>query len=281
MSNNIIPLHQGRDHATREREKQLLAVMRERGPLLVSFSGRMESCYTVELCRQAGVTIQAITVDNPTLPRRDVSRAKRYCAHYGIPHLVVQSDEVLYFSSHGREKHDPLNPIEKVLRIRSEHPEWSKWPLLVPGSIDDLALYRHFFGEPSLDSWWLFAEAGMTTRDFCYGFHQHRLGVWGSNEPDCLSLRFSCDEEIDGDRLRMVDLAEQMLKDLGMPDARVFFHTLADRQTLLCRVRLPDSERAMAFDRQHELMSALQMCGFDLVTLDLHRIDDSPELGVL
>ena len=51
------------------------------------------------LCRASGVRFRAITLDNPTLSRQSVARAQRYCRHYGIPHQVLKTDEMI-FSAH-------------------------------------------------------------------------------------------------------------------------------------------------------------------------------------
>jgi hypothetical protein len=66
----------------------------------------------------------------------------------------------------------------------------------------------------------------------------------------------------------MVDMAEQMLFDMGLEGAQVFFHTLADRVTTLARIRVPQRLRALVFDLQPTIQKALKSVHFDLVTLD-------------
>lgn len=278
MPNKVVTLHADRDRAFMQREQQLVDALGQHPRLLVSFSGRMESCYAMDLCRAAGVQVRAFTIDNPTRSRRDVARTRKYCQHYRVDQVLIKSDEMVFFNHDGLNAQTP-DPVRWIVRFRDAHPGLASIPLLVAASVEDRDIYRERFGEPPPNTLWPFADAGMTTRDLRYGFHHRQLAVWGSNETGCLSLRFSSERDIDSDNLRRVDMAEQMLVDLGLPSARVFFHYLSDGETTLCRVRLNDSERAMAFDRQSEVLAALQSCGFDLVTLDLHRVNDCSEVG--
>ena len=69
MGANIVVLNQGYDHSFQAREQLLIERLASFDELVVSFSGRLESCYSIELCRAAGVKIHAITLDNPTRSR--------------------------------------------------------------------------------------------------------------------------------------------------------------------------------------------------------------------
>lgn len=76
----------------------------------------------------------------------------------------------------------------------------------------------------------------------------------------------------------MVDMAEQMLFDMGLEGTQVFFHTLADRVTTLARIRVPQRLRALVFDLQPTIQKALKSVHFDLVTLDLAASEDPQSL---
>ncbi|QCG47402.1 adenine nucleotide alpha-hydrolase family protein [Aeromonas schubertii] len=271
MSDNIVSLSPVRDQLFLAREQRLMAQLAAHPRLIVSFSGRMESCYAMELCRAAGVSVRAFTVDSPNRSRRDIARSRRYCEYHGIDQVLLKSEEMIFFDHDGIATQAP-DPVRWLSRFRDAHPGLATIPLLVAASVEDAEAYRAHFGPPPANTLWTFAEEGMTTRDFRYGFHQRQLAVWGSNETGCLSLRFSSEEDMDGDRLRMVDMAEQILADMGLPEARVFFHYLSDGESMLGRVRVDERELATAFDRREEILGALQACGFDLVTLDLHRM---------
>lgn len=147
-------------------------------------------------------------------------------------------------------------------------------------SAEEMREYLRRFDSVPANTLWIFAEQGMTNRDFRYGFHKRQLALWGAGGEACLSQRFSDIESLDRRHLRMVDMAEQMLFDMGLDGAQVFFHTLADRVTTLARVRVPQRMRALVFDMQPSIQKALQSAQFDLVTLDMVSGED-PQLLVI
>lgn len=152
--------------------------------------------------------------------------------------------------------------------------------MLLPAPVEELQEYLRRFGSLPTNTLWLFAKQGMTHRDFRYGFNKRQLGRWGKSAHGCLSYRFSDPELVEHRHLRMVDMAEQMLADMGLEEAQVFFHTLADRATTLARVRVPAKLRAQAFDLQPDILTALKSTAFDLVTLDMAAEEERQELVV-
>ena len=79
MDANIVVLNRGYDQTFQAREQLLVETLASYGELVVSFSGRLESCYSMDLCRASGVRVRAVTLDSPTRSRKEVARAKRYC----------------------------------------------------------------------------------------------------------------------------------------------------------------------------------------------------------
>ncbi|MGN5137819.1 hypothetical protein ACTG15_06475 [Aeromonas sp. 164P] len=268
MENNVVALNQGYDHSFQAREQLLIERLAHFDELIVSFSGRLESCYSIDLCRASGAKIRAITLDNPTRSRSEVARARRYCQHFGIEQWVIKTDEVIFCD---RSPHVvvQIDPIRALLAHLQTHPEWSHLPLLLSGSVEERDDYLGKFGSLPANTIWFFADNGVMSRDFRYGFNKRQLDRWGKGSNGCLSNRFTSSRQLDPRYLRMVDQAEQMLADMELDEAQVFFHTLCDCSTILARVRLPEHQRAQAFDRQSDILSALKSTEFDLVTLDM------------
>lgn len=212
MDANVVALHQGYDQTFQAREQRLINTLAGYSELLVSFSGRLESCYSMDLCRASGVRFRAITLDNPTLSRQSVARAQRYCRHYGIPHQVLKTDEMI-FSAHLGHLAEVTDPV-RYLCQQLEHEEGP--PLLMSASVEEKREYLRRFHSLPANTLWIFAEQGMTNRDFRYGFHQRQLALWGDVGEACLSRRFVDMTSLDRRHLRMVDMAEQMLVDMGL-----------------------------------------------------------------
>ena len=273
MDANVVALNRGYDQLFQAREQRLINTLAGYSELLVSFSGRLESCYSMDLCRASGVRFRAITLDNPTLSRKAVARAQRYCKHYGIAHQVIKTDEMI-FSAHLGHLAEVTDPV-RYLCQQLEHEEGP--PLLMSASVEEMQEYLRRFDSVPANTLWIFAEQGMTHRDFRYGFNKRQLGRWGKSAYGCLSRRFSDPELVDKHHLRMVDMAEQMLADMGLEEAQVFFHTLSDQATTLARVRVPPKLRAQAFDLQPDILNALKSTEFDLVTLDMVQEEERQE----
>lgn len=268
MGANVVVLNQGYDHSFQAREQLLIKRLANFDELIVSFSGRLESCYSIELCRAAGVKIHAITLDNPTRSRREVARTRRYCQRYGIEHWIIKSDEIV-FCDRLPNMEGLIDPVRRIGEYVQARPEWAHLSLLVPAAVEERDDYLAQFGSLPANTIWFFADNEVMSRDFRYGFNKRQLGRWGKGSNGCLSNRFTNPRQLKQRYLRMVDQAEQMLADMGLDEAQVFFHTLCDGSTTLARVRLPEHQRAQAFDRQSDILSALKGTEFDLVTLDM------------
>ncbi|ABO91226.1 hypothetical protein WH06_06435 [Aeromonas salmonicida subsp. salmonicida] len=272
MAANIVVLNRG----FQTREQSLIETLASYGELVVSFSGRLESCYSMDLCRASGVRIRAITLDSPTRHRKEIARAKRYCQRYGIEQIVIKTDEMI-FCDHLRHLNEVIDPVRYICHLMAQETDWSHLPMLLPAPVEEQQEYLRRFGSLPANTLWLFAEQGMTHRDFRYGFNKRQLGRWGKSAYGCLSRRFSDPELVDKHHLRMVDMAEQMLADMGLEEVQVFFHTLSDQATTLARVRVPPKLRAQAFDLQPDILNALKSTEFDLVTLDMVQEEERQE----
>lgn len=275
MDANVVVLNQGYDQAFQAREQQLIDQLSAYDDLVISFSGRLESCYCIDLCRASGVRIRAMIMDTPTRSRSEVSRAIRYCRRYGIDHWIVKTDEMI-FCDQLSQLDEIIDPVRRLCEHRATHPEWATLPFLLPGTAEERTGYIEMFGSIPEDTIWLMADHGFTKRDVRYGFNKRQLDGLGKGGNGCLSHRFAHPSQLQPHHLRMVDQAEQMLADMGFDEAQVFFHILCDGRELTCnsgptlaRVRLPEHQRARAFDMQPDILQALKGTLFDLVTLDM------------
>ena len=176
MDANVVALNRGYDQLFQAREQRLINTLAGYGELLVSFSGRLESCYSMDLCRASGVRFRAITLDNPTLSRKAVARAQRYCKHYGIAHQVIKTDEMI-FSVHLGHLAEVTDPV-RYLCQQLEHDDGP--PILMSASAEEMREYLRRFDSVPANTLWIFAEQGMTNRDFRYGFHKRQLALWGA-----------------------------------------------------------------------------------------------------
>ncbi|MGB6189304.1 MAG: hypothetical protein WBF70_12125 [Aeromonas molluscorum] len=268
MDTNIVLLNQGYDQTFQAREQRLIDILSTYDELVVSFSGRLESCYAMDLCRASGTRIRALTLDNPLLSRRELARAHRYCQRYNIEQRVLKTDEMLFCDIEQPPK-VAKDPVRFIDEAKAKQVDWDHLPLLIPASLEEMQAYLGRFHQPPPRTLWLFAREGMCHRDLRYGFHKRELERWGKASGGYLNRRFQNISQMDRSHVQMIDMAEQILADMGLDDAEVHFHSLNDDSVTLARVRLPSHQRARGFDRQLDIYRALKGMAFDYVTLDM------------
>ena len=92
------------------------------------------------------------------------------------------------------------------------------------------------------------------------------LPTWDKPATPCLSSRIAYGEEVTPERVRMIDQAEQWLRQRGLRVLRVRYH-----KGDLARIEVPldDLPRLADLNLRGELIAAFRALGFKFVTLDL------------
>jgi uncharacterized protein len=92
------------------------------------------------------------------------------------------------------------------------------------------------------------------------------LPTWDKPATPCLSSRIAYGEEVSPERVRMIDQAEQWLRQRGLRILRVRYH-----KGDLARIEVPLDDLARLVDLQvrGDLITAFRALGFKFVTLDL------------
>ncbi|MBP5198346.1 MAG: TIGR00268 family protein, partial [Lachnospiraceae bacterium] len=80
-----------------EKEKldALTAYFKELGDCIIAFSGGVDSTFMAKAAHDAlGEKMLAVTVVSPSFPRREMLEAIEFCKKEGIPHEMVEYDEL-------------------------------------------------------------------------------------------------------------------------------------------------------------------------------------------
>jgi uncharacterized protein len=260
------------DHAARARRKEvaLTTWLRERSPVLLGFSGGVDSahlgCIAVRTLGSDGVL--AVIGRSPSYPAAQWATAREVADHVGLPVLEVDTHEM----------DDPryaANPVNRCYFCKSE-----LWMLLervarergfstiVDGSnADDRSDWRpgkqaateHAVRSP-------LAEVGLTKAENRYLSRLNGLPTWANTSSPCLSSRLPYGTPVTAPRLRQVERAEEALRELGvLGDLRVRHHGE------LARVELDRGELAEWLEpsRLAALRQAVIAAGFARVAVDL------------
>ena len=235
---------------------------------IVAFSGGVDSAYLAwAATRSLGPRALCITADSPSYPDRHRQIALAVARQFGLRHEIVHTAEL-------ERPEYRANPVDRCYYCKQElyttlapiaHERGIA--VIVDGSnADDRGDYRpgrraaQEFGVRSpLD------EVGLTKDEIRELSRRAGMPTWDEPASACLSSRIPYHSPVTDEKLRMIERAESVLRELGFRVCRVRHHdTLARLE--IGRDELPRALEPVIRDR---LLSALRAIGYQHVTIDL------------
>jgi uncharacterized protein len=209
--------------------EQLRELIGSFGSCLVAYSGGVDSVFLARVARDVlGGKSLAVIADSPSLPRRELAEALGIAEQFHIPVRVVQTEEFnnpeylanpanrCYFCKH--ELFTELAPLAKAegFAVIAYGENASDVGDFRPGA----QAAREFQVRAPLK------EVGLTKAEIRELSAQ--LGLPTADKPQmaCLSSRIPYGEPVTPDKLRMIEAAEGVLRDVGFHDVRVRHHEL-------------------------------------------------------
>jgi uncharacterized protein len=274
--------------------QQLRELVDSFGSCLVAYSGGVDSVFLACVTRDVlGEKSLAVIADSPSLPRRELAEALEIAERFRIPVRVVKTDEFnnseylanpsnrCYFCK--QELFTELEPLAKK----------EGFAVIAYGeNASDVADFRP--GALAAKEFQVRAplkEVGLTKAEIRELSAQ--LGLPTADKPQmaCLSSRIPHGEAVTPEKLRMIEAAENVLRDLGFYDVRVRHHELksevpgpkSEISLALARIEVGPSEMArfLADDMAHRVATALKKIGYAHVALDLfgYRRKEAGSIG--
>ena len=236
--------------------------------LIVAYSGGVDSAYLAYAATQVlGQRALCVTADSPSYPDRHRELALRIARDFELNHERIVTHEMErpeYRSNPANRcyycKHELYTHLTALSRDRGI-------PVIADGSnADDRGDYRpgrqaaREFGVRSpLD------EVGLTKDEIRQLSRAAGLPTWDEPASACLSSRIPYFSEVTEEKLRMIERAEAVLRELGFRILRVRHHDTIARLELgrdeIARALDPDV--AATIDRE------LRAIGYAHVTIDL------------
>jgi pyridinium-3,5-biscarboxylic acid mononucleotide sulfurtransferase len=239
--------------------------------LIVAYSGGVDSAYLAWVATDVlGKRALCVTADSPSYPERHRALALRTARDFGFQHEIIRTNELArpeYRANPANRcyycKHELYTHLSEIARARGI-------PAIADGNnADDRGDYRpgreaaREFGVVSpLD------DAGLTKSEIRELSHRAGLPTWDEPASACLSSRIPYFSEVTVEKLRMIEQAESVLRDLGFKVCRVRHHGQRDA---IARLEIGRDEMARALEPQvaDSIDRALRAIGYQYVTIDL------------
>lgn len=260
------------------KEQHLRELISSFDSLIIAFSGGVDSAYLGWVATQVlGDAALCVTADSPSYPDRHRQLALRLARDFSLRHEVIHTREMErpeYRSNPVNRcyycKHELYSTLSELARVR-------EFDVIADGSnADDRGDYRpgrqaaREFGVRSpLD------EVGLTKVEIRELSHRAGLPTWDEPASACLSSRIPYHSEVTAQKLRMIERAEDVLRDLGFRVCRVRHHDLSGgaspEANRLARLEIGREELPRALDPElrDRLVAELRAIGYQHVTVDL------------
>ena len=247
------------------RLRELLAGYRS---VLIAFSGGVDSAYLAIAAHGVlGERALAITADSPSYPDTHRRLALSIARDFGFAHEMIRTAELErpeYRANPANRCYYCKDELYSQLAALARERDFA---MVIDGNnADDRGDYRpgrqaareHGVRSP-LD------EADLTKDDIRALARAAGLASWDEPASACLSSRIPYGQEVTDQRLRQIEQAEQVLRDLGFRIFRVRHHDTVARLEI-ARAEMP---RALDPGVNATLVASLKALGYQYVSLDL------------
>ena len=276
-----------------EKLERLRALLRAYGSCLIAYSGGVDSAFLAVVAAEVlGNKSLAAIADTPSLPRRELAEALALAERFHFPVRVLRTrefDNPAYVANPNNRcyfcKHELFSELAPLAQTEG-------FAVIAYGeNASDAGDYRP--GAQAAAQFQVRAplrEAGLTKPEIRR--LSTRLGLPTADKPQmaCLSSRVPYGEAVTPDKLRMIEEAENVLRDLGFFDVRVRHHELpapsspspageaapgkaplAAAPRHLARIEVAPREMSRFFQDgvSADVAGALRRIGYAHVTLDL------------
>lgn len=254
------------DRNVAELEAALIDAVREVGPMVIAFSGGVDSALVLAAAGRALPTAEvlAVTADSASLSSGELDHCRTLAADHDVPWqpaVTHELDDDRYLENDGSRCYwcksalmDQLTPIAEA-----------RGATIVLGvNVDDLGDHRpgqQAAGERG--AVFPLVNAAMTKIEIRRLAKHWSLPVWDRPAMPCLASRIPYGTAVSVPLLSRIDRAEHALRALGLGDVRVRHYDDT------ARIELPAEDLVRAAELSAEINAAVQKAGYRYVTLDL------------
>ena len=256
------------DSALAAKDAALRSLLIEYSSLIVAYSGGVDSAYLAYVATATlGERALCVTAESPSYPDHHRQLARRIAAQFNLQHEVIRTRELdrpeyranpanrCYFCKHELYTHLTALARDRGIAVVADGSNADDRGDYRPGR----QAAREFGVRSPLD------EVGLTKAEIRELSHRAGLPTWNEPASACLSSRIPYFSEVTDEKLRMIERAEQALRQLGFEICRVRHHDT------IARIELGRDEIARALEPEMagRIDSELRAIGYEHVTVDL------------
>lgn len=274
----------GRDQAQNSSDlsddaRRLIAWFRDRGRVVVAFSGGVDSSVVLAAalhaareagCTERATTVLAVTARSPSVAAWQLELAESIAQGLGVEHRIMETDEVDspdYVANDASRCFHCKSTLYDTLKTLCRRLEFEQATLVSGTNADDLGDYR-----PGIEAGNQagvckpLAELGIGKVDVRRLAAEFDLANAELPASPCLASRIAYGVAVTPERLRKVEQAESFLRSHGLQELRVRMHD-GD----LARIEVAPEQIARLADPalRANLVSTFSALGFRYITLDL------------
>jgi uncharacterized protein len=249
------------------KQRQLERRIAECGSVCIGYSGGVDSVFLAitALDVLGPANVLAVTGRSASYPDVQWATARAVAAEFKLPHLEIDTDEL-------RDDNYLSNPTNRCYFCKTEL--WSKLVAVatrhhlnavIDGSNADDA-HDHRPGAQAAREHGVISpmlEAGLTKAEIRLLSRTRGLPTWDQPSAPCLSSRVPYGTGITPEVLRRIELAEQVVRAVGIREFRVRYH--GD----IARLEVATAEMASAVSAAAVLVDRIMALGFSRVLLDV------------
>ncbi|MDI9633572.1 MAG: ATP-dependent sacrificial sulfur transferase LarE [Methanolinea sp.] len=255
----------GLPRGLRRKYRALCEKIRERGAMLVSYSGGVDSAFLAAVATEVlGKNARCVFIESPLVPRHAGETALRLARELSLSLEVVTKSGIPPAIASNPPDRCYLCRREDA-RILLDRARELGIPTVADGvTVSDLSARRP--GIRAADEAGIvhpLAEAGLAKEDVRALARERGYSFWDMPSDSCLATRIPYGEEITEERLRTIEAAEEILRGEGFSPVRVRLHGP------LARIEVGEGEIPRLAARAGEVAARLRDLGIPYVTLDL------------